>query len=158
MNPRQNWIIAADSRKATLFVCQRVFGGHLHVEQLESLKNMHEAEHERHRPTLGGGAERQGSIARSGAHAAPHAVAERHTAEEEELRFAREVGRWLDEVRTDITGSERLTIFAAPRFLGRLRDHVSADLRSELREGELSGLQPSELAVHPAVLKAVNHV
>jgi protein required for attachment to host cells len=153
MEHHRHWIVTADSRRADLFACRRLPGGGLHLEQLKAIENSHEDEHERHRPTLGGGAERRGSVARSGAHAAPHAVAAGHTAEEEAARFSREVIAWLGGSRREL-GAGRMILFAPPRFLGLLRRQISADA-PEMREGELSHLNAGELAVHPAVIKVM---
>lgn len=118
------------------------------------LENAHEDEHERHRPTLAGGAERRGSAARSGARAAPQAIAPNRTAEEEQERFAREVGAWLGGARREL-GEGRWILFAPPRFLGMLRRHVAPEVATELHEGELAHLRAGELALHPAVIRAV---
>lgn len=148
-----HWIVTADERTARLFSCQQLPGGGLHLEQLTSIENTHEAEHERHRPTLAGGAERRGSAARSGAHAAPHLLAPRHTAEEEQRRFAREVSAWLEEIRPGLA-TGRLTVFAPPRFLGLLREQGSRHRPADLRDGDLNALRTRELAAHPKTLEA----
>lgn len=150
----QQWLVTADARRATLFSCQRLPGGGLHLEPQRTIENVHEAEHERHRPMLAGGAERRGSIARSGARAAPHTVATGRTAEEEDQRFAREVGGWLSTARRELALGT-MTVFAAPRFLGLLREQPGFDGAEEMHAAELSQLPAQELALHPAVLRAV---
>ena len=149
-----NWIVTADSRRALLFACQRTPGGEVHLEQRESIENTHESEHEHGRPVLAGGAERRGSVTRSGARAAPHGVAPGHELEEGQRRFAHEVRSWLTEARRN-AGAERVVVFAPARFLGLLRGEFAGDPTTGLREGELTHLRPHELAAHPAVLGAV---
>lgn len=149
----QHWLVTADSRRAVLFIARRLAGGGLHLDQLRAIANPHENEHEHHRPTLAGGAERPGSVLRSGARAAPHAIAAGHTDEEEHGRFAREVGDWLVQARKDL-GAGRMAVFAPPRFLGLLRERAgNADL--DFHNGELCGLAPQELAAHAAVRNAL---
>jgi len=154
MRYAQQWIITADARRASLFACQRKHGGALLVNHLRSIDNPHENEHERGRPILAGGAERPGSIARSGARAAPQDVAGRRTEEEEHRRFARDVASWLADARKAL-GVQRVVLFAPARFLGMLRDELAGDALTDLREGELTRFDEHELAAHPAVLKAV---
>jgi protein required for attachment to host cells len=154
MRQGQDWIVTADARRASLFACRREALGELHLEPLTSLENHHEGEHERGRPMLAGGAARRGSVARSGARAAPQAMADRHVHEEEDRRFAREVASWLTEARQS-SDRHRVTVFAPPDFLGKLRDQLKEDQSIQFREGELTRLRPHELAGHPAVLDAV---
>lgn len=155
MTSQPHWIVTADSRRASLLACRRTPRGELYLDQIKSIENRHEAEHERGRPTLAGGAERRGSVARSGARAAPHAVAVGHEHEEEQLRFAREVTSWLADARRN-PGAHRVTLFAPARFLGLLRAEVAKDDPTELREAELTHLRPHELAAHPAILSAIS--
>lgn len=155
MKHHQHWIVTADGRSAALFECQRTPAGALHLGRCKSIENAHEAEHERGRPTLAGGAERRGSVARSGARAAPHAVAVGHEHEEEQRRFAREIRSWLAHARR-ISGDQRVTLFAPARFLGLLRAEFAKDDMTVLREAELTHLGPNELAVHPAILSAIS--
>lgn len=155
MEHHQQWIVTADGRSAALFECQRTPAGKLHLERRKSIENAHEAEHERGRPTLAGGAERRSSVARSGAQAAPHAVAVGHEHEEEQRRFAREVTSWLADARRN-PGAHRVTLFAPARFLGLLRAEFAKDDVTALQEAELTHLGPSELAVHPAILSAIS--
>jgi len=156
-----HWIVAADVRRAALFGCKRLPSGDLRLEPQDTIENAHESEHEHGRPVLRGGAEKPGSPMRSSGHAAPHAVSAGHTAEEEETRFAREVGDWLRGVARALGPAApargSVTVFAPPRFLGLLRKHAG-DLGAavDLREGELAQVPPHELATHPAVLEAVH--
>jgi hypothetical protein len=153
MEHRQHWIVIADGRGASLWGCHRISDGTLHVERLKSLGNAHEDEHQHGRPILSGGAERRGSVARSGARAAPHVVSGGHTHEEEQRRFAREVSSWLVDARRNLKG--RVTVFAPARFLGFLRAELVKEDHTDLREGELTNLRPHELAAHPAIVSAV---
>lgn len=153
MKHQQPWIVIADGRRASLFGCQRTPGGELHLERFKSIENVHEAEHERGRPTLAGGSERRGSVLRSGAHAAPHSVAGAHENEEEQRRFAREVASWVAGAR-DGAHDRRITLFAPAHFLGLLRGEIADNGLTDLREAELTHLRTHELAVHPAVLDA----
>jgi protein required for attachment to host cells len=154
MNPPHRWIVTADGRRATLFSCRSVPGGHIHVDPDDSIQNEWENSHEHQRPTLMGGSERRGSIGRSSAAAAPHSVSQGHTSEEEQERFAREVSTWLGRnVKSKETG--RVCVFAAPHFLGLLRAQVGDSDALEFYEGELTHLRPSELATHPAVVSAL---
>jgi protein required for attachment to host cells len=146
--------VTADTRNATLFACERLPSGDLHLKEQCRLPNTHEAEHERERPTLTGGAERRGSLARSGAHAAPHAIAPGRTADEERQRFAREVGAWVNAARKQHAG-DRVAVMAPPRFLGFLREHAGFGDAVEMHSHELAQLTAPELARHPAVLRAV---
>ena len=159
MTPHQHWIVTADSRGAALFSCQRTPGGELHVEEARSLQNGHEHEQDRHRPALLGGAERRGAAGRSGGHAAPHSVAPHHAAEEDQHRYARDVGEWLGRANWElgIAGSGgRLSVFAPPKLLSLLRDRMAGlGAAAEFHEGELSQLSSAELAAHPAVRHAL---
>lgn len=152
MKTRHLWMVTADSRRASIFACQRTPAGELHMHHLQSLENHHEAEHDRGRPTLVGGAERRGTIARSGAHAAPHTGASSHTNEEEQRRFAREVADWIKEARRS-AGDHSVTVFAPARFLGILRIEAG-ESSLNLCEAELTNLRANQLAVHPIVVRA----
>mgnify|MGYP000843974413 FL=1 len=156
MNATHGWIVVADARIASLFECKRTPNGSLHIEAVKSIRNSHEAEHERGRPNLAGGAERRGSVTSSGAHAAPHTVGPKHTADEEHRRFAREVHAWLAET-AHRSAPGRVTLFAPARFLGLLREESPrAGDDASFREGDLTHLRPQELAAHPAVLSALS--
>lgn len=150
-----HWVVTADARHATLFGCHRRADHSLALEQVSAIENPHEAEHERHRPNLLGGAERKGALARSAAHAAPHSVAEGHAAEEEQRRFAREIGKWL---RTTVPQppNEPVILFAPPRYVQLLREQlVDWEPPADIRTGNLAHLQTHDLAAHPLVLDAV---
>lgn len=89
-----------------------------------------------------------------GARAAPHFIAAGHAEEEEQRRFAQEVATWLDGTRHN-PGAGRVALFAPARFLGLLRPQITAQRAIATHEGELAHLRAQELAVHPAVVKAV---
>lgn len=154
MQPRSTWIVTADTRRASAYACGRTARGDLNLDALTSIENSHEAEHERGRPMLAGGGERRGGVARSGARARPQALADRHVAEEEDRRFAREVAAWLSGARRG-SDAERITVFAPAGFLGLLRRELTEDGTLRLREAGLTRLRPHELASHSAVIHAV---
>lgn len=151
---RVHLIVTADGRRAALFACRRSPEGRLKLEQLGSIQNRHEAEHERGRPALLGGMERPGAVSRSGAHAAPHTASAGRAQEEGRARFAREIGRWLEEASAGY-GDAPTTVFAPARFLGLLRDQIDSPGNVRTREAGLTRLSIQELAGHPAVLGAV---
>lgn len=153
MAPRLHCIVTADSRHATIYAC-RHDGRGVHLEYLSTLENPHEAEHAHERPSFIGGVERRGSVARSGAHAAPHALAPGHTSDEEQKRFARELSDWLAGQRASMDVPP-VTLFAPPRFLGMLLPHV--DRMGEnvtLHPGEFAQLTAAELERHPTIVQA----
>lgn len=157
MNQHQHWLVTVDGRRANLFTCSKTDGGKLHIGHVRSLENGHEREHERHRPSMLGGAEQRGGN-RSGANAAPHSASPGHGAEEELLRFIREVNDWLRHASVELGMSAgRVSVFAPPRCLGLLRNQMG-DLDSknmDLLEGELTRLSPQELSEHQAVKDAM---
>jgi protein required for attachment to host cells len=154
MEQKKHWIVTADSRRGSLYSCRRRDNGGLNLELVSAIENRHEGEHERERPTLSGGAERRGAVARSGARAAPHSIAAGQTEEEEHRRFARELADWITRAgnAADVPQTGTLNVFAGPRLLGLLRDEVGKNDGVSLREGDFSRLTPAELAAHPAVL------
>lgn len=155
MEQHQHCIVTVDARRAAFYAVDRSPGAGAQLKHLGSIENSHEAEHEHHRPALLGGSERGSSTSRSGAHAGRHPLAEGHAAEEETLRFTREVGQWLTRVKAEF-GARRVTVFAPPRCLGLLRKELGAWREvPELLEAELTHLRPPELAAHPAVLKVI---
>lgn len=154
MKPVSDVIVVADGRRATAYILHPRARGVAHLSELATLANLHENEHEHQRPTLLGGHERRDSLSRSGASAAPHGVSQRHTADEEMARFAREVGAWLD-AACDRADTGRTIVFAPPRFLGALRKQCAGRRATIMVEGELSHLSVHELAAHPALARAV---
>ncbi len=154
MKQRTHRIVTADGRRASLYTCTRDTAGRVHLEPAGTFENSHEAEHERHRPGLIGGGERRGSTARSGAHAAPHAVSPGNTADEEQRRFAQEICAWLVAANRG-KKADRTTLFAPPRLLSMLSPHASSiggDV--VLQAGEFAQLRAAELAEHPAIMAA----
>ncbi len=151
------WIVIADDRKAALFRCVKKATEDLHLDFMRSLSNPHEGEHEHHRPTSLGGAEKRGAN-RSGAHAAPHSVAQRHDVEEESLRFVREVNEWLLSANRDLGMADgHLSIFAPPKVLGQLRKHLdNMALKPEYHEGEFTRLSSEQLAAHSTIRTSLN--
>jgi protein required for attachment to host cells len=162
MSTRQHWLLTADDHGAALFSCRTTPRDTPHIDPVRSLTNTHNGEHERRRPSLLGGAERRGATGRSSASAAPHSVSFGHGAEEERRRFARDLGTWLAQAAREI-GADRLIVFAPARLLGLLREEIEP-AGNVLGPGrhvayhpvELSRLHPGELAVHPAVLNALD--
>lgn len=161
MNHNEHWIVTADSRRAVLFVCRRLPSGDLHLEQLRAIEHAPVTEHEHHRPTLMGGAERVGARDRSSVHAAPHASSsEGHEVEEEQRRFAREFKEWLDDVcreRIVRTEAGRITVFATPRMMAILESALGKHRgQVDLVRGELVNLSAQQLMQHPAVKAALH--
>ena len=151
------WLVTADARAAQVFECRWDSEARLVATPLSSIRSTHEGEHVHQRPPLSGGAERRGAIARSGGHAAPHSFGTGHADEEEVERFAREVGTWLGALSIG-HGVDHTIVFAPPRFLGLLREHVPARGGLLLLEGDLSHHRASELAAHPAVVAAASKI
>lgn len=155
MNVNRHWIVTADNRRASLFSCRKTPGGELNVEHVRTLENAHENEHEHHRPSSLGGAERRGTKTRAVGSAAPHSASPGHAVDEEQRRFAHEVAGWLDRASKELS-VEGVAVFAAPHLLGLLRSQKGKiGATTELLEGELTHLRPHELAEHPAVRAAV---
>lgn len=138
-----HWIVTSDERRAALFSCRKVHGGRWHVEPHSSLENSWEDSKEHHRPSaLGRGPT---------ANAAQHFAVLGHEIQEEHLRFAREVEAWLARAVKE-QKLTRVSVFAAPHFLGLLRDELGRlGNHVDLHGGELTRLRPHELAGHPAV-------
>jgi protein required for attachment to host cells len=143
----EQWIAMVDERRARLFRCARTRRGTWRVEEREALRSVWEEDHERHRPAI---------LGRGPATMPPHEAGWGHEAEEQSRRFAHEVGRWL-RARVERVGADPLTVFAAPRFLGLLREQLPDEWRRGVRfiETELTRLRPHELAEHPVVVSAL---
>lgn len=141
-------IVTADGRVARLYAATPTPGGSVQLRQVETISNEHEGEHERRRPDMldGPGIRHAPAGLVAGA---PHFASPRGTEEEEMRRFAREVARWVGRRLTD----GGVTIFAASRLLGMLREELGAG--ADLREAELAQMPVSELQDHPAVRGAV---
>jgi hypothetical protein len=160
MNAHQQWIVTTDSRHAKIYSWQRTPGGEVHIEELRAIRNEHEAEHERGRPSELG-------ISHTGApgRGVPQGGAQGHTSEEEHRKFARELigrGGWLCRTIEELQ-AERVHLFAATRFLGLLREVMATqpgrgcgraiEEHVEFHDADLTHLKPHELAVHPAVVR-----
>lgn len=147
MKDHAHWIVTADARQATLYACQMAPDGHWHLAQQKTLENQWENYHEHHRPSaLGRG---------PSTNAAQHFASSGHESEEEHRRFARQVGSWLTRA-VDELGAEHVSIFAATRFLGLLREELGAlSLHMDLHAVELTRLAPTELLSHPAVIRVL---
>lgn len=151
------WIVTVDSRCAALLSCKVLATGGLQLDQVQVLKNTHENEHPHHRPALLGGAERRVGCTHSSACAAPHAASCGHEAEEERLRFAREIRDWLMAARRDLDVRD-VILMASPRMLGLLRTYLQdVNMVIMFRKGGLKHLTPQEVAAHPSMLAATAH-
>ncbi len=147
MNQDTQWIVTVDGRHASLFSCRMIAGNRWHVELKHSFDNAWENSHERSRPNRLDGGLKGG--------AAHHAGGFGHEAEEEELRFAREVSLWLKTASTQ-HGAAHLRVFAARKCLGLLRGEIAAHGGAcDLHECELTHLNAGELASHPTVVAAL---
>lgn len=145
------WILTADRRRAALYACARAPGGRVHLEEVCSIRNEHEAEHERGRPAILGGAERRGARAASSALASPQAASFGHTEAEERRRFARDVSRWLEQARRELM-LDPLSVLAPPHLLGLLRDEMGGLVRpADFHAADLAHLPVVELAEHREV-------
>jgi protein required for attachment to host cells len=137
-------LATVDERQARLFRCTPTMRGTWRLEETHSLRSPWEEDHERRRPAiLGRGPETM----------PPHEAAFGHEEEEERRRFARDVADWLRK-HAPPSGADPLLVFAAPRFLGLMREGAAELDRVAIRlmESELSRLHPHELAEHPAVV------
>jgi protein required for attachment to host cells len=142
--PSTRYFITADSRRASVFSFRQVAPGRCQVDQVRTLFNSHESEHDRGRPgTLG---RMPGGL--------PQALGQSRQAEEEVRRFAHDVGSWLRVTANELRLGP-LTVFAPPRFLGVLRAILDKNIAFDLRQGELTHLRAAELASHPAVVAAM---
>lgn len=152
----EHWIATADAARIALFVCRLSPGGDLRVDHARSLESPHREEHERHRPSLLAGAGSNGTLSRSGVHAAPQAASNDRDEDEDQRRFARHIGAWLSHAARDL-GAGHVSVFAAPRLLGLLREELARHpaVRADLHPGEITHLRAAELAKHAAVRSVV---
>ncbi len=136
-------LAVCDARSATMFIGTIAPAGWVHLVETSTLKSRWRDFHEHGRPTKLGMGSPSGSM--------PRSPDEHREPEELMRRFAREVATWLDQAATETPGSQ-LYAFAAPRFLGCLRDELGRGSPSiELIRGELCGLRAGEIAAHPSV-------
>lgn len=157
MNRRDPYrlIAVTDSRKGLLFRARASSDGSVRLEVLGSL-DVPAPDREHHRPTLLGGTERRGSVARSGASAAQHNGGFGHDEEEDLRRAAASLAQWLEHSAKEISATE-IAVFAPHKLLPNLRDRLSrGSLSPELRAAELAGLTVDQLSQHPLVVEAAS--
>ena len=141
MQPIQ--VVVCDARSASRFRGTIDAPGRLHLAPAEGLPNHWIDFHEHHRPSaLGMG---------PSANAAQHFAGIGHEPQELDRRFARDVGVWIKRLQSE-TRSVPMAVFAAPRFLGFLRDEIGPTANGlALYRGEFTSLRAGELAAHPTV-------
>lgn len=155
MDLGKQWLLAADSRRATLYSCQQRDDRSWALHQAGTLPNTHEGEHEHHRPTLLGGQERRGAVTSSGAHAGPHSTAPGHDRDEELQRFVRELSNWVMRSVPAQTHAH-VAIFAPPHLLGLLNAHAGLrGAKASFHAGDLTHLSEDQLGSHAAVRAAL---
>jgi len=137
-------IITCDERAATAYDAWLVWPSRIHVEKRGELRSAWEDFHEHGRPSaLGRG---------PSANAAQHFASEHREPLELARRFARDVVAWLDREHAPHAAEGELPVFAAPRFLGQLRNAAGAGRnRFELLRGEFHALSAAQLAQEPAI-------
>lgn len=164
------WFAVVDERHARLLRMDVVFGDRPHVAEEARLESRWEDEHQHGRPAMLGRA--SAGLAPGpgpGAGPRPSFASRGHEQQEERRRFARDIRGWLD-AEGRRRGLAELTVFAAPRVFGDLRDLVdpaaiaAGDAAAgdpgrgpaiRLQELELTRLHADELARHPAVQAAM---
>ena len=149
-------IVTVDERVARLYLARPTLGKALDLQEVVSITNQHENEHERTRQDMMGGPGIRSAPGGSGIAGGPHLAAHTETSREESRRFAREVAEWLRE-RSERTDGTHLRVFAAARILGMLRDELqgSRTAHIELKEGEYAQMPLNELREHAAFRKSV---
>ena len=146
------WIVVADSRRASLYACQPAPG---RGWRLKAYTRIDTALPVSRRPSPANDAERDAVVACSHARAVPCMIAVQHTEGEEQRRFAREVAAWLVGAQLNVH-ARHVTVFAPAEFLASLHDAMRNRVpSSDLREAELTRLRPHELAAHPSVVSAL---
>ncbi len=136
-------IATTDARHASLYAGTLDARGRLHLTRRDTLHTPWEHFHEQRRPdALGRG---------PSASAVQRPASGGHEPEEMARRFARMVADWLHEAQRR-SPDEPFAAFAAPRFLGLLRDALGPIGDGvALYRGEFTGLRVNELAAHPTV-------
>ena len=136
-------IATTDARVASLYAGSLDDRGRLHLVHVDTLKTRWEDFHQTHRPDeLGRG---------PSANAVQRPASLGHEPEELARRFARDVSEWLHRAK-EAAPNEALAVFAAPRFLGHLRDALGPLTDGiALYRGEFTTLRTNELAAHPTV-------
>jgi protein required for attachment to host cells len=146
------WIVVSDRRTARLLSCREMTGGRWHAEEEASLDSRWENYHEHHRPSALDGPPSPGTRMHASSGFSEMEV------REEGRRFARDVAQWLER-DCDVIGDDSVTVFAAPRFFGDLRDELGKRHRptrpTDIHELELTRLRPEELVNHTGVLQAL---
>jgi hypothetical protein len=136
-------IATTDARTASLYAGSLDTRGRLHLVLVGSMLSRWESFHQSHRPDeLGRG---------PSANAVQRPASIGHEPEELMRRFAREVSDWLHQAK-ETAPTEPLAVFAAPRFLGYLRDALGPLTDGiALYRGEFTTLRTNEMAAHPTV-------
>lgn len=108
-------VVVADAAQAKIF---RFRAARLPLEPIEVLS--HEESRMKNQELVTGG---QGGTHASAGHGEDQTSGSRQAHEHEAERFAVELADWLRAARTK-QGVDDLVLISAPRFLGRLRDHL----------------------------------
>ncbi|RLS87372.1 MAG: hypothetical protein DWI10_10065 [Planctomycetota bacterium] len=148
-------IFVCDARQASSFQGTFEWPERLTLSEGPTFVSQWEDFHDHHRPdvvgAIGGGGS-SGAQRFANQHSSHgQSVGQSHDSEELERRFAREVSAWIN-ARIDGAPGIATVIFAAPRFLGTLRDE-SEFIRNGvgLYRAEFVGLGADELAEHQTV-------
>ncbi|MEY3021714.1 MAG: hypothetical protein RIS86_912 [Planctomycetota bacterium] len=138
-------IATVDCARARLLRGTLEWPGRLELEESHRLDSPWDGFHESGRPVLvpsGGGQFRVIHLKSANAAGGDEEMAR---------RFARDVASWLHE-RAGESPERRTVVFAAPRFLGLLRDELGPlGDGIALYRGEFTRLRPGEVAAHPSV-------
>jgi len=136
-------IITCDERSAAAYDAWLVWPARVHLEMRGELRSPWEDFHQRGRPlALGRG---------PSANAAQRFADERREPLELARRFARDVLAWIEREHA-APGRPAVTVFAAPRFLGQLRQAAGgARPGFELLRGEYHAMSVGQLAQEPAI-------
>lgn len=144
----ERWIATVDARRARMFRCHPTRQHAWRLEEAEvALRNPWEQAHERGRP----------NYMPKGPQAGPHhAATEGRQEEEGQRRFAKDVAGWLDAHLKNVS-QVPVVCFGPAKFLGSVRDALPRHALTSVvfRDLELSQMQPSQLAQHPAVHSAL---
>ncbi len=155
-------IFVCDARQASSFRGTFEWPERLTLDEGPTFVSQWEDFHDHHRPDVvgaigvGGSSGAQRFAAQHGTRT--HAVGQGHDSEELERRFAREVSAWIN-ARIDAAPGLATAIFAAPRFLGTLRDESELTRSGVgLYRAEFVGLSADELAEHQTVCMLVGEL
>jgi hypothetical protein len=145
MNPRA--LATVDAHRAFFFLCRSTPRSQWRIEPGDEFHNAWDQRTQHARPTvLGRG---------PSASAAQHFADRKHEVEELDRRFARAVAGWLARCAGEVP-VDRLVLFAAPKFIARLRPELSnLPIPFDLHEAQLTHLHADQLARHPAVLESL---